>query len=174
MLIMIKYIVNIKTTKRMLASKLDMKYLGVADVILGIKILKTLNGLALSQTHYIQKILEKFNFLNFKREKTPIDVNLHLAKNKGESQSQLDYASVLGSLMYVMNCTRPDIACAISKLSQYTSNPNQSHRLAMKRVLRYLDDTQNYVLHYNKYPIVLEGYSDANWITRSIVKKSTS
>ena len=111
----------------------------------------------MSQTHYIQKILEKFKFLNFKRAKTPIDVNLHLAKNKGESQSQLDYASVLGSLMYVMNCTRPDIACAISKLSRYTSNPNQSHWLAMKRVLGYLDDTQNYALHYNRYPTILEG-----------------
>ena len=44
----------------------------------------------------------------------------------------------------------------------------------MKRVLRYLDDTQNYVLHYNKYPVVLEGYSDANWITRSNETKSTS
>ena len=111
----------------MIASKFDMKDLGVVYVILGIKILKTPNGLALSQTHYIQKILEKFNFLNFKREKTPIDVNLHLAKNKGESQSQLDYASVLGNLTYVMNFTRPDIACAISKLSRYTINPNQNH-----------------------------------------------
>ena len=99
MLIMSKDIANIKATKRMLASKFDMKDLGVVDVILGIKILKTPNGLALSQTHYIQKILEKFKFLNFKRAKTPIDVNLHLAKNKGESQSQLDYASVLESLM---------------------------------------------------------------------------
>ena len=73
-----------------------------------------------------------------------------------------------------MNCTRPYIACAISKLGRYTSNPNQSHWLAMKKVLRYLDDTQNYVLHYNKYPVVLEGYSDANWITRSNETKSTS
>ena len=76
----------------MLASKFDMKDLGVADVILGIKILKTPNGLALSQNHYIQKILEKFKFFNFKRAKTPIYVNLHLAKNKGESQSQLNNA----------------------------------------------------------------------------------
>ena len=44
----------------------------------------------------------------------------------------------------------------------------------MKRVLGYLDDTQNYVLHYNKYPAVLEGYSDANWITGSTETKSTS
>ena len=90
MLIMSKDIANIKATKRMLASKFDMKDLGVVDVILGIKILKTPNGLGLSQTHHIQKILEKFKFLNFKRAKTPIDVNLHLAKNKGESQSQLE------------------------------------------------------------------------------------
>ena len=64
-------------------------------MILGIKILKTPNGLALSPTHYIQKILEKFKYLNFKRAKTPIYVNLHLAKNKGQNQSQLDYARVL-------------------------------------------------------------------------------
>ena len=44
----------------------------------------------------------------------------------------------------------------------------------MKIVLGYLDDTQNYVLHYNKYPAVLEGYSDANWITGSTETKSTS
>ena len=79
-------------------------------MILRIKILKTPNGLAFSQTHYIQKVLENFKYLNFKRAKTPIDVNLHPAKNNGESQSQLDYAKVLESLMCIMNCIRPDIA----------------------------------------------------------------
>ena len=44
----------------------------------------------------------------------------------------------------------------------------------MKRVLKYLDDTQNYALHYNRYPAVLEGYSDANWITGSTETQSTS
>ena len=88
----------------------------------------------------------------------------HLAKNKGESQSQLDYVRVLESLMYVMNCTRPDIACVISKLSRYTSNSNHNNWLAMKRDLGYLDDTKNYALHYNRYLAVLEGYSDANRI----------
>ena len=73
-----------------------------------------------------------------------------------------------------MGRDRPDIACAISKLSRYTSNPNQSHWLAMKKVLGYLDDTQNYALHYNKYLAILEGYSDANWITGSTETKSTS
>ena len=97
MLIMSKDIANIKATKPMLASKFDIKDLGVADVILEIKILKTPNCLVLSQTHYIQTVLEKFKYSNFKRAKIPIDVNFHLAKNKGESQSQLDYVSVLES-----------------------------------------------------------------------------
>ena len=73
-----------------------------------------------------------------------------------------------------MNCTRPDIACTISKLSRYMSNPNKTHWMAMKRVLGYLKYTQDYALHYNKYPTVLEGYSDANWITRSNEEKSTT
>ena len=124
---MSKNMADINATKRMLASKFDMKDLGVADVILGIRIHKTPQGLALSQSHYIEKVLDKFKYLDFKIAKTPIDVSYALQKNEGESDSQLDYARVLGSLMYIMNCTRPDIACAISKLSRFTSNPNHIH-----------------------------------------------
>ena len=76
--------------------------------------------------------------------KTPIDLNLALAKNKGESESQVDYAKVLGCLMYIMNCTRPNIACAISKLSRYMSNPNKTHWMAMRRVLGYLKHTPKF------------------------------
>ncbi|XP_070020344.1 secreted RxLR effector protein 161-like [Nicotiana sylvestris] len=152
----------------------DMKDLGVVDVTLGIKIQRTPQGLALSQSHYMKIILEKFKHLEFRSARTPIDLNHHLIKNKGENTSQLEYARVLGSLMYIMNCTRPDIACAISKLSRFTSNPNKHHWVAMKRVLRYLEYTQDYALHYNKYPAVIEGYSDANWITGSTETKSTS
>ena len=84
-----------------------------------------------------------------------------LRKNIGESDSKLDYARVLGTLIYVMNCTHPNIACSISQKIRYTSNPNQNHWLVMKRVLGYLDDTQNYVFHYNKHSTILETYSDA-------------
>ena len=73
-----------------------------------------------------------------------------------------------------MNFTLPDIACVIGKLSRYTSSLNQNHCLAMRRVFGYFDDTQNYVLHYNKFPAVVEGYSNANCNTGSIKTKSTS
>ena len=96
-------------------------------MILGIRILKTPQVLALSQSHYIERVLDKFKYLNFNVVKTPIDLSFTFQKNVGESDSQLEYARVLGSLMYIMNCTRPDIAYAISKLSRFTSNPNQTH-----------------------------------------------
>ena len=156
----------LKTTKKMFNNKFNMKDLGVADVILGIKISKTSDGLILSQSHYIEKILKKFKQDDSSPTRTPVDVNLHLSKNNGKSISQQEYAQAIGSLMYVMNCTRPDIAYAVSKLNRYISNPGLDHWKAIVRVLRYLKYTQNYGLHYSKYPAVLEGYCDANWISQ--------
>ena len=76
--------------------------------------------------------------------------------------------------MYIMNCTRPDIAYVVSKLSKYTSNPGEDHWKALVRVLRYLKYTLNYGLHYTRYLAVLEEYSDANWISNTKDTKSTS
>ena len=95
-------------------------------------------------------------------------------KNTGLSVSQLEYSRILGSLMYIMNCTRPDIAYAVSKLSRYTSNPGQNHWKTIIRVFGYLKYTQNYGLHYLSHPSVVEGHCDANWISDSKDSKSTS
>ena len=59
--------------------------------------------------------------------RTLVDVNLHLTKNKGQGISQLEYSRIIGSLMYIKNCTRPDIVYFVSKLSRYTSNPEEDH-----------------------------------------------
>ena len=75
----------------------------------------------------MDKILNKFSKDDYGVVRTPLDVNLHMSKNKGESVSQLEYSRVIGSLMYLMSCTRPDIAYTISKLSRHTSNPNDNH-----------------------------------------------
>ncbi|KAL0413798.1 UNVERIFIED_CONTAM: Retrovirus-related Pol polyprotein from transposon TNT 1-94 [Sesamum radiatum] len=61
-----------------------------------------------------------------------------LKKNKGDSVSQADYAKIIGSVMFLMNYTRPDIAYAVSRLSRYTHNPNKDHWDALRRLLRYL------------------------------------
>ena len=63
--------------------------------------------------------------------------------------------------MYLMSCTRPDIAYSVSKLSSYTSNLGAKHCQGIIRVLQYLRFTRDYGLHYTRYHAVLEGYSDA-------------
>ena len=78
----------IKSTKNMLNSKFDMKDMGLADVILGSKITRILDGLILSQSHYVDKILEKFNKDDSRVARTPLDNSLHLSKNRREGISQ--------------------------------------------------------------------------------------
>ena len=164
----------IMSTKKLLSSIFDMKDLGLADVILGIQIKRNNEGYILTQSHYVEKILNKYDQSNCKVAVTPFDANCKLKKNIGDAVSQLQYSQVIGSLMYLMNATRPDIAYSVSRLSRYTSNPGKDHWEALVRVLRYLKYTITYGLHYTKYPPVLEGYSDANWISDNTETKSTS
>ena len=80
----------IKSTKNMLNSRFDMKDMGLADVILGKKISRVSDGLVLSQSHYVDNILGKFDKDNFGVVKTLIDLTLRLSKNKGECVFQVE------------------------------------------------------------------------------------
>ncbi|CAM8882858.1 unnamed protein product [Rhodiola kirilowii] len=151
-----------------------MQDMGRADVILGIKITRTSDGFVLSQSHYVDKILDKFGKESQGVCWTPIEMTQHLSKNKGDSISQLEYSKVIGSLMYLMNCTRPDIAYTVSRLARYTSNLGTIHWNAIVRILKYLRATRNYGLHYTRYPEVIEGYTDASWISEIQDSKATS
>ena len=75
----------ITRTKNMLQSKFDMKDLGSADVILGIKITRTSEGIVLTQEHYAEKILERFKNYSNGTAQSPVDPQLHLTANSGDS-----------------------------------------------------------------------------------------
>ncbi|KAL6320637.1 hypothetical protein AAG906_008637 [Vitis piasezkii] len=152
-------------TKRFLSSTFKMKDLGEVDTILGIKVKRNSGGYALNQTHYIEKVVSKFSHLKIKDANTPFDSSIKLEKNDGRSVAQLEYASAIGSLMYVAQCTRADISFAVSKLSRFTSNPSVEHWKAIGRVLGYLKNTKELSLQYSKFPAIIEGYSDASWIS---------
>ena len=92
---------------KILTNKFYMEDLDVADVILEIKIIKTSSILILSQFYYIEKILNKFWQ---QIVKISINISLYLFKNKGERIHQLKYSQIIKSLVYVLNCTRSDIA----------------------------------------------------------------
>jgi hypothetical protein len=103
--------------------------------------------------------------MDSKPSPTPYDPSVTLRKNRKDTRDQLKYSQIVGSLMYLASTTRPDISFVVSKLSRYMSNLGDDHWHALERVLCYLKGMMSYVIHYSGHPIVLEGYSDANWIS---------
>ena len=89
----------VKSTKDLFSSKFDMKDLGEADVILGIKIVKNSEGIILCQSHYVEKVLKKFNHFDCDPVRTPYDLSIHLNKNRGSPVAQFEYAKIIGSVM---------------------------------------------------------------------------
>ena len=105
---------------------------------------------------------------------TSYDTNTQLKKNTSDGVLQSEYAQIIGSLMYLLNCTRPNIVYAVSRLSRYTHIPNKNHWTALERLAKYLRGTIDYGLKFESSPPILEGYTDANWIFDSDEIKFTS
>nr|GEV46648.1 zinc finger, CCHC-type [Tanacetum cinerariifolium] len=129
-------------------------------------------GIVITQSHYIEKILKKFNREDCSPVRTPMDPIEKLKPNTGKPVDQLEYSRAIGFLMYAMISTGPDIAYAVGRLSRFTSNPSRQHLKAITRIFKFLRGTKDYGLSYIGYPSVLEGYSDASWINH--VKDSSS
>jgi hypothetical protein len=168
----------IKEVKDFLSPCFEMKDLGVADVILNIKLLKHDDGgITLLQSHYVEKILSHFRYSDCRSFPTAYDPSMLVRKNQGDpkdAKDQLRYSQIICSLMYLASATRPDISFAVSKLSRFVSNPRDVHWQALERVLHYLKGTTSYEIHYSRYPRVLQGYSDSNWISDANETKATS
>ena len=118
-----------------------MKDLGEASFILGIKVYRDRPNrmLELSQKMYIEEVLKRFSMDNSKRGLLPFRHGI-------ERMSKIPYASAIGSLMYVMLCTQPDIAHAVSVTSRYQSNPGEEHWTSVKCILKYLRRTKDMFL----------------------------
>ena len=87
----------------------------------------------------------------------PVGLNLSIeqcpqTQEEEEDMSRVPYASAVGSLMYAMVFTRPDIALAVGVLSRFMSNPEKEHWTTVKRVFRYLCGTSDYGLCYQGIP----------------------
>nr|GEW46011.1 zinc finger, CCHC-type [Tanacetum cinerariifolium] len=165
--------VQVNLTKKSLSSRFSMKDIREADAILGIRIKHEINGIVISQSYYIEKVLKKFSYFECTLVSTPMDCEKLMPSN-GHDVSQLKYYRVIGFLMYDMTCIRLDIAFVMGKLSTYTSNPGTQHWQAIQRVLKYLKKTMDYRLTYIGYPSVLEGYTDVSWISNTEDNSSTS
>src|SRR6202034_4029134 len=123
----------IQDLKTQLSSKFDMKDLSAANYILGMEIKRDWERkLWLNQRKYVETILQRSNMQDSKPVKVPIPVGLRLSaeqcpktQEEEEDMSRVPYASAVGSLMYAMVCTRPDIAHAVGVLSRFMSKPGK-------------------------------------------------
>ncbi|KAK8694822.1 hypothetical protein V6N13_072366 [Hibiscus sabdariffa] len=88
---------------------------------------------------------------------------------------QITYASAIGSIMYVMICTRPDLSYALSMTSRYQENPGEGHWTAVKNILKYLRKTKDVSLFYGgKEELGIKGYTDASFQTDKDDSRSQS
>ncbi|MCQ7056692.1 hypothetical protein M9Y08_18120, partial [Clostridioides difficile] len=166
-----------------LSKQFDMKDLGEAGHILGIKIIRDRKKrmLTLSQASYIDSILARFSMQNSKKGLLPFRHGVHLSKEASpktpeetEAMKAVPYASAVGSLMYAMLCTRPDICFAVGMVSRYQSNPGKAHWEAVKHILKYLRRTRDYVLVYRANELEPLGYTDSDFQSDRDQSKSTS
>lgn len=156
--------------KKNLSKCFDMKDLGEARFVLGIEIIRSPNGsISISQRAYAEALLAKHGMDNCNPVDVPVDPHVKLTKtlpNSPQSPSAVKYQSIVGGIMYLMLGSRPDLAYAITTLSQYASNPSETHWTALKRVLRYISGTLNLTITYSlqhNTPLELCGFTDSDW-----------
>jgi ATP-binding cassette subfamily B (MDR/TAP) protein 1 len=157
MLIATKSKKEITTLKAQLSSKFEMKDLGTAKKILGMKIIRDrkFGLLFLSQHDYINKVLHRFNMPDAKKVTTPIAPHFKLSSTQCpftdediDYMSRVPYSSVIGSLMYVMVCSHPDLVYVMSLVSRYMANHGKEHWKVVQWIFRYLRGTSKACLKF--------------------------
>lgn len=131
-------------------------------------------SIAISQRANIKQLLKRYGLEDCRSVSTPLEPNFQVACNVEDCKrvSQLEYQSLIGSLMYIGICTRPDIIHSVSKLSQKNKDPHGEHFTAAKRVLKYLNKTIDLQLKYYRTGEAIKCYVDADWGGDAIDRKS--
>ena len=169
--------------KKQLSKSFSMKDLGPTKKILGIRIKKdrASKKLHMSQEQNIEKVLERFNMSKTKVVSSPLASHFKLSSRHNpsinkekEDVRKVTYASVVGSLMYVMVCTRPDIAYVVDVVNHILSNSGRLHWEAVKWIMRYLRDTFKLKLTFGSGKPVLVGYTDSDMADDVDNKRYTS
>jgi hypothetical protein len=157
----------LQSIKDLLKSTFKMTDLGQLSWFLGIQFLHDNGTIRMNQTQYLTKLLEKYNMNDCKSRCTPCELKMNVNGNdvSNDDYFALKYREIVGSLIYAMSCTRPDLCYIVTTLSQYLSGPTSDMCTTLKHVLRYIKGTLGYELCFTKSHdgLQLKGYSDASW-----------
>ena len=144
---------DIAIIKKELSSRFEMKNLGPAQATLGIEIIRDRPNRKLftSQSEYTKEILDRFGMSYSKHVATPMDRSYsELVRQESAPANDVPYRQVIGSLMYLLIGSRPDLVFAIGKLSQHAESPANFHWISAKQVLRYLNSTGDYGIVFRR------------------------
>ena len=160
-----------------LKTNFALKDLGDLHYFLGIEVDKKPNGdLLLTQRRYAKDILSKVGMVNCKPVTTPMPSMEKLSQHDGDPLGPVDstrYRSVVGALQYI-TLTRPDLAFAVNRVCQYLHAPTTHHWSAVKRIIRYLKFSEGTgLLIRRNSPLVINGFSDADWAGSRDDRRST-
>ena len=184
LLIMSENLQEVLKVKAALSKQFEMVDFGEVSIVLGMRVTRDRRAgtLQIDQETYAGEILARFNMQECKPVSTPLTTDQKLSKKQGafteqekRSMEVVPYRQVVGSLMYLMVCTRPDIASAVGILARYMQDPGKTHWEAAKRVLRYVQHTKKLGLHYGRRPsLEVVGFCDSDWGGDPDEKKSTT
>jgi len=184
MLILSESLEEVNRVKGALKQTFDMTDFGEVSTVLGMRIQRNreLGILTVDQEKYTERILEKFGMENCKPVSLPMAVGQQLKESQGaftelekRSMETVPYRSAIGSLMYLMVSTRPDLAAPIGVLSRFFQNPGRAHWEAVKRVLRYVQGTKSQALTFRRTgTLEILGFCDADFAGDLKERKSTT
>ena len=167
--------------KQELSTKFDMKDLGPLHHFLGVTVIQDQlsESIWIGQRTYTEKVLHRFDMHNSKPVGSLVnpDVKLSACENPDDVCDQKLYQAVVWSLLYLSTKTRPDIAFAVSITARFCASPTKEHWTAVKRILRYLNGTQQFGLLYKantSSESEITGFSDSDWAGDEGDRKSTS
>lgn len=131
--------------------------------------------LYLTQPEYIKKILQRFHMLDCNPKSLPADPNSRLRHDaEGNYNQEIPYREAVGSLMYLMLASRPDIAFAVGQVSQFCENPKPEHWNAVRRIFAYLQGTASYDIRFCNNFSGLKGFTDSDYAGNPTSRRSTS
>jgi hypothetical protein len=168
---------DINSLKQRFMKIWECRDLGDSQEFLCMHIKRRKGCILVDQCDYLKKVLQRFDLQNAKAVPTPLPEGYHPMPNKNKSTPDLrsKYQQVIGSLLYIMLGTQPDIAYAVTKLSQYAANPSEEHLSRAYYICRYLAGTPNYALVYNgRGGDGLIGFADSDWASDPTTRKSTT
>ena len=167
---------NIEWLQNELLGKFKMNKVDDNSDFIGFEIKKNESekSISISQNNYVSKLLEQLNFIPVTHPKTPMETGVVLSKiydaitpEEENFLKDKPYRSIVGSLNYLANGTRPDIAYATHQLSRHLENTRKVHWYALERVINYLRKNSLFSITYKNNnrnsPIQITAYSDADW-----------